>query len=204
MQSNYRVSLAFASLSDALLDEFAAKAATDLSGNALFPTPPVPAIALAAGQGAFHNAVLAASGGGVMLKAIKNEKRVLLETMLRQDASYVQAIAAQDLPGLLSSGFLAVSTNRTPAPLPAPVIHSLENAPDHRVIVRLGPVANAKSYEVQMKNGGGWEAAGIFGSTRGIVLAGFTPGQVYMVQVRAVGGSLKYSEWSQPASLMAV
>ena len=141
---------------------------------------------------------------GVMLKAIKNEKRVTLETMLRQDASYVQAIAAQDLSGLLSSGFLAVSTNRTPAPLPPPSSNTLEHAPDHQIIVRLPPVANAKSYEVQKKNSGGWEAAGIYGSTRGIVHAGFTPGQVYAVRVRAVGGSLKYSDWSQPASLMAV
>ena len=204
MQTNYRVSLAFANLSDALLDEFTAKVVADLTGNALFPAPPVTATALGAAQAAFHTAVIIAQGGGKVPTAIKNDRRVTLETALRQDASYVQALAAQDLPGLLSSGFEAVSTNRTPAPLPAPVISSLENAPDHQVIVRLGPVANAKSYEVQRKNGAGWEAVGVFGSTRGIVLAGFTPGQVYEVRVRAVGGSLKYSEWSQPVSVMAV
>ena len=204
MQTNYRVSLAFTSLSDALLDEFAAKVVTDLTGNALFPTPPITATALGGVQAAFHTAVIAARGDGKLPTAIKNERREALETALRQDASYVQSLTAQDLPGLLTSGFEAVSTNRTPAPLPAPVINGLEYAPDHQIIVRLGPVENAKSYEVQKKNGGGWEAAGVFGSTRGILIGGFTPGQMYVVQVRAVGGSLKYSEWSQPASVMAV
>lgn len=204
MQTNYRVSLAFANLSDALLDEFSAKVVAGLTGNALFPTPPVASAALGGAQAAFHSAVITAQGGGKLATAIKNERRVTLENALRQDASYVQSLTAQDLPGLISSGFLAVSTNRTPVPLSTPVINSLENAPDHQIIVRLGPVANAKSYEVQKKNGGGWKAAGIFGSTRGILLGGFTPGQMYEVRVRAVGGSLKYSEWSQPASMMAV
>ena len=204
MQSNYRVTLAFANLSDSLLDEFASNVVGKLAGNPLFPTPPVSVAALGDAQQLYHLAVLAAQGGGVMSTATKNERRAELESLLRQDASYVQGQTGQNLSGLLSSGFEASSTNRTQVPLLAPVIHSLENAPEHQVIVRLAPVANAKSYEVQKKNGGGWEAAGVYGSTRGIVLAGFTPGQVYAVQVRAVGGSLKYSDWSQPASLMAV
>ena len=39
-----------------------------------------------------------------------------------------------------------------------------------QLILRMQPVANAKSYEVQTKNGGGWTPAGVFAQTRGIVL----------------------------------
>jgi hypothetical protein len=203
MQINYRVSLAFTKLGDALFDEFAANVVVKLTGNALYPTLPVPLLALGPTQVAFHDALLATAGGGKLLTAVKNEKRATLEKMLRQEAAYVQSVAAQNLSGLLSSGFLAASTNRTPVPLAPPAIKSLQNAPDQRVIVRLPPVANAKSYEAQKKNGGGWEPAGVFGSTRNILLSGFVPGQLYQVQLRAVGGSLGYSEWSQPVSIMA-
>jgi hypothetical protein len=66
------------------------------------------------------------------------------------------------------------------------------------------PVANAKSYEVQTKNGGGWTPAGVFAQTRGIVLPGLTPGQNYSVQARAIGGSTGYSDWSDPVSHMVM
>jgi hypothetical protein len=38
---------------------------------------------------------------------------------------------------------------------------------------------------------------------RRIVLAPVTPGVVYTVHFRAVGGSTKYSEWSDPVSHIA-
>jgi len=37
---------------------------------------------------------------------------------------------------------------------------------------------------------------------RRIVLLGLTPGTIYFVRVRAIGGSTGYSEWSVPVSLM--
>jgi hypothetical protein len=55
---------------------------------------------------------------------------------------------------------------------------------------------------VQTKNGGGWTPAGVFPQTRGIVLPGLTPGQIYSVQARAIGGSTGYSDWSDPVSHM--
>ena len=37
-----------------------------------------------------------------------------------------------------------------------------------------------------------------------MVVNGLTPGVVYTFQVRAVGGSTGYSEWSDPVSHMAI
>jgi hypothetical protein len=66
------------------------------------------------------------------------------------------------------------------------------------------PVVNAKSYEMQTKNGGGWRPAAIFTQARKITLPGPTPGQVYSVQSHAIGGSTGYSDWSDPVSHMVI
>jgi len=202
--ANYRVSLSFTGLSDSDLDEFAGNIVVSLTGNAAFPTPLVPLATLGAAQAAFHDALLAAAQGGTQLTAVKNEARAALETLLRQEGSYVQAIAGQNLSTLLSSGFEAASTNRASAQLDTPVIVGLDNGLSTQLILRLQSVANAKSYEVQTKNGGGWTPAGIFTQARGIVLPGLTPGQTYSVQARAIGGSTGYSDWSDPQSHMVM
>jgi hypothetical protein len=85
-------------------------------------------------------------------------------------------------PTVLSSGFETNSTNHAQSELDAPTILGLDNGQTTQLILRMQPVANAKSYEVQTKNGGGWTPAGVFAQTRGIVLPGLTPGQNYSVQ----------------------
>lgn len=202
--ANYRVSLSFTSLPDAELDEFAANIAVALTGNPSFPTPLVTIPVLTAGQQAFHSALLAAANGGVVLTALKNEKRDALETLLRKEASYVQGVASQNLPVLLSSNFAANSTNQSQSPLDTPTIHSVENGQSTQLVLRVNPVVNSKALEVQVKNGGGWLPMGVFTKLRGIVLPGLVPGQVYAVQARAVGGSTGYSDWSDSVSHMVM
>src|SRR4051794_1338882 len=116
MPLNYRVSYAFIRLSDAALDDFASTVVVSLTGNPAFTDPLVPLAAITTKRTEFHDAVVAAEGGGAMLKAAKNEKREALLTLLRKEASYVQAMAGQNLSVLLSSGFQANSTNHASAP----------------------------------------------------------------------------------------
>jgi hypothetical protein len=196
--------MSFVTLPDAAFDEFAANIIIKLTGNAAFPTPIVPLVALTSVQATFHAALLAAAQGGVQLTAVKNEKRAALEIVLRQEASYVQGIAGQNLSTLLSSGFEAASTNHASTQLDTPTIVGLDNGLTTQLILRMQPVANARAYEVQTKNGGGWTPAGVFTQTRAIVLPGLTPGQDYTVQARAIGGSTGYSDWSDPVSHMVM
>ncbi len=73
-----------------------------------------------------------------------------------------------------------------------------------QLLLRMQAVTNAKAYQVQYHNGTAtWQELGIFPNTRGIRLTALTPGSVYTVRARAVGGSTQYSEWSDPISLMA-
>jgi len=54
-------------------------------------------------------------------------------------------------------------------------------------------VNGAKAYQVQYCVGTGpWLEAGIWPNTKGIVITNLTPGTVYSVRVRGVGGSTQY------------
>jgi hypothetical protein len=44
----------------------------------------------------------------------------------------------------------------------------------------------------------------LFTQARRMVLTNLTPGTTYAVEVRAIGGSTGYSDWSDPVSHMAM
>ena len=216
------VSLGYNKLSDALVDEIAGNIITCMTGNPAFPNPPIPitppSTLTAATPGAavvvtqdlttlrltFSTSVQASLGGGVALTAAKNAARQALCDALDTLASYVQSVARYDVAMLLSSGFVPTSTNHSQSPLPTPSITAIENESSHALLVRVSPLANARGYEVQMKTGdGAWQNLGIFPQARRIELTDLTPGTVYSVQVRGIGGSKYYSDWSDPSSHMA-
>src|ERR1035437_7837611 len=200
-----KVALDFIGYPHTELDDFGANVAKRLTGHAVFTSPPVTAAELTTLSTAFHAAVLASYQGGVRETAALNTARAALEDALRTDAFYVQSLASHDMESLLSSGFFATSTNRTQAPLDPPVITDLENAGSGKLLLRLTPVANAKSYQIQTNtNGDGiWQEAGIYTQARRIVLTGLTPATNYNGRPRAMGGSTGYSEWCAPLPLMA-
>lgn len=202
--ANYRVALKFVELSDPALDEFAANIVSSLTGNTSFPNLPVTPAALGALRTTFHNAVLAASDGGTQLTAVKNEARLALETGLRQDAADVQSVAGQNLALLLTSGFKSSSTNRTSAPLDAPVILNVDNQSTSKLFVDLASVDNAAAYQVKVSTPQGVPLPTIESTrARKIAAPGLTPGTTYTLQARAIGGSTGYSDWSLPTSIMS-
>lgn len=205
MTFNLRVSLEFAGYSDPELDEFASHIVDSLTNNPSFPTPPVPPAELGTLTTSFHNAVLAALQGGVQLTAAKNAAREALLNALRKEAAYIQTLASHSLDMLLSSGFLANSTNHAQSPLEAPTVRSVENVASMKLLLRLTPITNAKSYQVQTNtNGNGiWQDAGIYTQARHIVLENLTSGTTYSIRARAIGGSSGSSEWSNPVSAMS-
>jgi hypothetical protein len=85
------------------------------------------------------------------------------------------------------------------------VIDRIDNPMSTQLGLRLQPVPTAAAYEVRVRYGAnGWEAVGIFTQARSIIIEGRTPGTVYEVQARAVGGSTGYSDWSDPVSHMSL
>jgi hypothetical protein len=201
MVINYRVSLEFTGYSDSDLDEFTGNIITSLTGNASFPTPPVTPVILGTLNTEFHNAIIAAMPGGMQLTAAKNASRLNIVGALRQEAAYVQTHASQNLQMLLSSGFYANNTNRAQSQLDKPAILSVENLAAMQLLVRVTPITNAKSYQVRLIIGNNPPTdGGIFTQARRMVLTNLVTGTVYAIQVRAIGGSTGFSEWSDPVS----
>ena len=201
----YKVLYAFTRLSDSPLASFGENISEQMTGNPGFTTPCVPLAALQTSVTQFRDAITAALAGGKLLTALKNEAREALIGLLRQQASYVQSLAGEDLSLLLSSGFDASSKNRAQIPLPKPVIELIDNPQSTQLGVRVSAVPTAKAYELRISYGtNGWQTVGVFTYSRPILVEGLTPGTIYTAQARAVGGSTGYSDWSDPVSHMAM
>ncbi|MBI3881116.1 MAG: hypothetical protein HY301_13775 [Verrucomicrobia bacterium] len=197
-----KVSLAFASGSDHDVESTADAVNTNLYGEPAYPTPPVTQANLQAGMTAFTAAIGATAQGGTAATADKKNKRTALVELLRQLAEYVQTHCNNDLATLLSSGFQAAQTGNTQSPLPTPDITKVTNGNSGELIARATATKNAKSYEGQSAainpdgTQGPWVRTDATGDSQHIVFGGLTPGVLYALQVRAVGGSTGHSGWS--------
>jgi len=201
------VMLDFIRLGDAALDEFSANVAAKMAANvAIFAAPPFPLTILVTGNTNFHNALLATTQGGTSATADKDAKRLVVENLLRQLAGYVQNIQGISLANALLSGFNAnMSGPRASVTLIAPVIEGLTNPGSTQLGVKLKASPGATSYEFRIAVGAGAPVfAGVFSSTRGIVLLNLVPGTTYSVQARANGGNNTSGPWSDAVSHMCM
>jgi hypothetical protein len=206
MKSRFRVSNAYTTLSDNNLIAFIQVLITCLTGNAAFPTLPVKLADFSALLTAFQTTVTGmGQNNNPQLTALRDEAREALLDATRKIASYVQSVALNCLSMLLSSGFQNVPVQSPSSPLDTPTILSATNGGTTQVVLRLSPVANAKSYQIQSStdNGKTWTLSGAYPQARRIVLAGLVPGTTYMIQAQAIGGSTGLSNWSTPVSIMS-
>jgi hypothetical protein len=204
MKKVIRISLGFATFDDNGVNCLAILLMVCLKNNLLFPNLPVTMAVFTALQTAFQNAITASAQGGKLNTALKTEARDALVSAMRQWAAYVQSLAPTlTASQVLTSGFDIVNSNTTPMPLDQPVF-TLDNSVTTQLAVWLTAVTNAKAYQMQYAIGAGpWLEAGIFPNTKNIVLTNLTPGTIYNVRIRAVGGSTQYSAWSATVTLMA-
>jgi hypothetical protein len=198
-----RVSLGFVKLSKDEFNSFAILAIVCLGKNStLFPNLPVILTALTALQVAYQNAMNAAAIGGHQDTLAFLDARADLTVALRQIAAYIQSLNLSETQVLLS-GFDVVVWKNSKITLVAPVMTSLDNSVTTQLGVSFQAVAGAKAYHVQYCTGAGaWVDAGIWPNTRGIAITNLTPGTLYGVRVRGIGGSDQYGPWSATLSLM--
>jgi hypothetical protein len=200
-----RVSLGFARLPDAELDNFTQAVINQMTGNAAYPAPPVTLANLQTARNDFTAKIAAAHSGGPSDTAAKNNSRQSLLGLLRQLAIYVQMNCNNDMAILLSSGFQAMSTNRAQSPLDQPQSLVIKNGTSGQLVASVSPVKNTSMYEGRAKGpAGDWTPSVFTGDSQHITLDGLTPGTTYTVQVRALGGSTGQSDWSDPSSHMAM
>jgi hypothetical protein len=90
--------------------------------------------------------------------------------------------------------------------LPKAVIVAVDNGLSGELVVRVRAMENAKMYQPQSapiadgQSQGPWQDADVSSNSRAICVRGLTPGILYAVRVRALGGSTGTSDWSDPVT----
>src|SRR5438876_7904284 len=156
-------------------------------------------------------AAQAQAGGGTVVTAVKKKKRNALDGLLRKLAHYVQANCNDDVQLVLKSGFQAKTIPvRSQTQLDKAKILSVDNGHTKQLVVTVQKVPRAKLYEVQAaavganNTVGPFQTAGVFNKSRSMTITGLTPGTIYAIQVRALGGSTGSSDWSDAVTHMCM
>jgi hypothetical protein len=199
------VLIGFDNMKDTDIETLAGAVSKGFYGNPDFPDPPdtLPTKEVFdAALDAFTKAIPIAEQGGPADTAAKNNKRAALIELLRKVAAHVQANHGNDLAKLLSTGFKAGKTGRAPAAMTAPVIKGIKNGISGQLLPQIAAIANARGYEPRSAAIGAdgmqgpWVMGEFSANTRDLAINGLTPGVLYAVQVRALGGSDRHSDWS--------
>lgn len=202
MRKSVRVGLGFATLPKDQLNSMAILLIVCLKTNPLFPNLPVTIAAFTALQGAYQDAMTTATVGGHKDTVALADARDNLVAAMRQIAAYIQSLNLTEAQ-VLTSGFDVIVWSKTKITILAPTITGLDNSISTQLGVYLQALAGAKAYHVQYCAGAGaWVDAGIWPTTKGIFILNLTPGTVYGVRVRGIGGSAQYGPWSATMSLM--
>lgn len=199
-----KVLVGFTHAPDPVLSDTAGGVLKCMTDNPAFPEPPVTMQALESAINEFSAGLIAQLQGGTMATAHKKNTRDALVALLRRLAAYVQTSSNGDLAILLSSGFQAANPSRAQQPLAKPINPELRNGLSGQLLAKIKPVPNAKCYETRYAavapDGavGPFQSGDICTDSRAVAINNLTPGAMYEVQIRAVGGSTGYSGWSDP------
>jgi hypothetical protein len=164
----------------------------------------VTAAALDTANKDFSAKVGALAQGGTAATLARDASRATLIGLLRQIATWLENKAQGDASVITKFHFdYNDRGHHAPATLGKPVIKAILNEVTTQLKLRVIALANAYSYIVEYRTGGGaWTAGGTFTNSRGMVVAGLVPGTLYEFRVRAVGGNNQLSDWSDTVSHM--
>jgi hypothetical protein len=200
-----RTSRSYGKFPDLGVSAFSGGVIVGLTGNEHLAEPPVPPKELATLKKTFDDAIIAAAGGGALATAQKDAARAALVTALNKEASYVDINCDEDLTILLSSGFGAVSTNRTQTVLNPPEVIGVEYGQAGEVRLRVKGDPNRKAIQGRCKTmDGDWGPVLTFKNSRSILFDGLKAGTTYVMQLCGLGGSTGQSDWSEPENKMAL
>src|ERR1043166_4133576 len=149
----------YTSMSDADVVHRGTSVVTGLTGNSDFTTLPVDLATLKAAVESLNNLISEALDGSRKMIAQKNKQRETVIKMLRLLSRYVEVNCDNDMAKFTSSGFVAASTEKAPpAPLPTPVIRSVDHGDiSGELVIQIQPVPKALSYDIRygvVVNGG--------------------------------------------------
>jgi hypothetical protein len=193
--------------SDALLINDTNVVVLGLTNNTAIYPAPLPTVAdVQTALGKFSTAVAATADGGPSATSNKNNLRLILVGLLRQQASYVGVACKGDMTNLLLSGFPVQKPTRSPVGiLPAPQnLTVAHGALSGSLVANVNPVFGAATYNWTCTPATAGAAPLTGQSTASnYTFSGLTPGVSHTIACNAVGAAGP-SNWSNPASLIAV
>jgi hypothetical protein len=184
---------------------------TGMTGNSNFQNPPVDLTAFKADIDSLSTLISEALDGSKKVVAQKNKQRQVVIKSIKLLARFVEVHSNGDPAIFKSSGFEPASTTRVPpAPLPLPVIRSVDHgAITGEIVVQVESIPKAKSYEFRygvVVSGApptSWTSKVVTKVRPPIGFQGLTPGTVYAFQVRALG-VVGWTDWTDSATCMCV
>ena len=131
----------------------------------------------------------AANTGGAAQKEIRDQKRLTLIELLKQEAAYVSMVANGDVAVMLDAGF-GVSKIPSPiGPLPKPVKFVVSSPREGALQLSLKKIHGAKYYQFEYKKLGDTQWS-IFSSPKTkVVIEGLESVTVYVARVLPLGTS---------------
>jgi hypothetical protein len=183
-----------------------------MSGNPLFPKPPISLEDFKALLDAFRDAIAEAQFGDIRAISQRNKYRDEVIRSLRALGHYVEHTAGDDMAGATSSGFKIQRTyfSTTPTPLSTPGMMTIEQGLSGELRAKSKSLGrDARLYELRCgaRNGDefptDWLTKTVTSVKSATSFRGLTPGTIYLFQVRALGRA-GYTDWSDPVSRMCI
>ena len=189
--------------------QFTRQIILDMTNNPNFaaPSPDLDTLSeAAAGLESAYNAALQARANAKMQTSVMGQKSALLDSLLMQEASYVQNSSGGDKAKIESAGF---DVRDTPTPIgqlpPPPEPKAVPSHNAGTINLSWKKVRGAKSYIVERATDSNqaleWSAAAASTKTKAIVNT-MTSGLRYWFRIAAIG-SAGQGGWSEPISKIA-
>jgi hypothetical protein len=182
---------------------------TGLTDNSNFQNLPADLAVLKTDIESFSALIAEALDGSKKVITQKNKQREAVIKTLRVLGRFVEVHCNGDMAIFTSSGFVAASTTKAPpAPLPLPIIRSVDRgALPGEIVVRVEAIPKAVSYEIRygaQVNGAvpsSWTIKVLTKVRPPAGIDGLIAGTVYTVQVRALG-RVGYTAWTDSTTCM--
>ena len=199
----------YTAMSDADIVQRGTAAQTGLTGNSNFQNLPVDLAVLKTDIESLSALIAESLDGSKKVIAQKNKQREAVIKMLLLLGRFVEVHCNGDMAIFTSSGFVPAATAKVPpAPLPLPVIRSVDHGViSGEIVVQVEAIPKAVHYEIRygaQVNGaapGSWTSKVVTKVKPPVGFQALTPGTVYAFQVRALG-KVGYTDWTDSAICM--
>lgn len=160
-----------------------------LTGNLNFPTPQPSIAVITTALDDVQDAMAAAATGGPAETAVKDQKRLALEAVMKQLASYVELVSAGDVAKMLSSGFPVSKIPSPIGPLPKPNLFEAEIAGKGMIKLTVNKIYGAKLYQFEYKKEGDTAWTPKNATRTKLLLTSLESGKEYRFRVLPMGAS---------------